>query len=98
MQTLAAVKGSTKQTVAYPQAAYTVFQFARLFGKERTWGYRMIYKGKVKVLPPDATISGDFMIPHSEVVRLLSGPVSYSDEIAGKAVPKKKQPKQKGRS
>jgi hypothetical protein len=76
--------------VAFPQAAYTVTQFARLFGKERTWGYRMLYAGKVKALPPEATISGDLMIPHFEVERLLSGAVPYSDEIAGKAVPKKK--------
>jgi hypothetical protein len=92
MQAQAVVKASNKQIVAFPQqqAAYTVAQFARLFGKEKTWGYRMLYANMVKVLPPEATRSGEFMVPHSEVERLLSGAVPYSDEIAGKAVPKRK--------
>lgn len=92
MQTEAAIN-NPKRIVPFPsqQAAYSVAQFACLFGKEKTWGYRMVYANKVKVLPPKTTRSGEFIIPHAEVERLLSGAVPYSDDIAGKTVPRKKQ-------
>jgi hypothetical protein len=98
MQNIANSGPDKKQIVArFPRAAYSIPEFSALFGREETWGYRMVYAGKVKVIPSDSVRGGN-MVPHSEVERLLSEAVSYSDEIAGKAVPKKKQPKQKGRS
>ena len=42
-------------------------EFASLFGRHYTWGYRQIYAGKVKVI----TNLGRIMIPRSEVDRLL---------------------------
>ncbi|MEO5913356.1 MAG: helix-turn-helix domain-containing protein [Luteolibacter sp.] len=49
--------------------AYTPQAFARLFGKEKTWTYRMVRKGKLKGI----TDMGDLRIPASEVERLAKG-------------------------
>jgi hypothetical protein len=83
----------TRQIIAFPRAAYPMRGFAALFGKEKTWAYRMMYAGKLKV----SVIGGEFMVPHSEVERLLAEATTYSDDIAGKAVPRKKQTNGKGR-
>lgn len=49
------------------RAALTPSEFAALFGKHQSWGYRRIYRGDVKVIIP----SGTMLIPASEVKRLL---------------------------
>jgi hypothetical protein len=49
------------------RAALTPAEFAALFGKHQTWGYRRIYAGDVRVIMP----SGRLLIPASEVKRLL---------------------------
>lgn len=46
---------------------YTPPEFAAVFGKERTWAYRQLYKGKVQAI----TELGRTLIPKSEVDRLL---------------------------
>ena len=89
MQSEAIVKPGKKQIVAFPRAAYSIPEFSALFGREQTWGYRMVYAGKVKVIPSD-DVRGGNMVPHSEVERLLSKAQTYNDDIAGKAVPKRK--------
>lgn len=43
-------------------------EFAAIFGKSQTWGYRQLYSGNVKAL----TGYGRILIPVSEVDRLLS--------------------------
>lgn len=43
-------------------------EFAAIFGKSQTWGYRQLYAGKVKAL----TGYGRIQIPATEVDRLLS--------------------------
>jgi hypothetical protein len=43
-------------------------EFAAIFGKSQTWGYRQLYAGKVKAM----TGYGRIMIPASEVDRVLS--------------------------
>ncbi|HEV2692913.1 MAG TPA: hypothetical protein VG347_08475 [Verrucomicrobiae bacterium] len=43
-------------------------EFAALFGKAQTWGYRQLYSGKVKA----TTEYGRIMIPASEVERILA--------------------------
>jgi hypothetical protein len=83
-----------RQTVAFPRAGYPMREFAALFGKEKTWAYRKMYAGQLKVIPP--SVAGEFMVPHSEVERLLSEAQPYSDEIAGKPVPRKATSKRKG--
>jgi hypothetical protein len=96
MQVEANTKPDKKQIVAsFPRAAYTIPEFSSLFGKEQTWGYRMVYDGKVKVIPSD-DVRGGNMVPHSEVERLLSKATTYSDDIAGEAVPRKATSKRKG--
>lgn len=42
-------------------------EFAKLFGKSQTWGYRQIYAGKVKTI----TEYGRILIPASEVEKIL---------------------------
>lgn len=53
--------------------AYTPTEFASLFGKQKVWGYRQIYKGRVKVLK---TV-GQILVPRSEVERILAGCEEY---------------------
>lgn len=48
-------------------------EFAALFGKHQTWGYRAIYSGKVKAI----TEYGRIQIPAAEVERILSSAGRY---------------------
>lgn len=50
------------------RAAVSPNECAALFGKQTTWGYRLIYEGKVKAIKT----LGRTMIPTSEVRRLLA--------------------------
>jgi len=94
MQNTANSKSGKKQIVApFPRAAYSIPEFSALFGREQSWGYRMVYGGKVKVIP-SGNIRGGNMVPHSEVERLLSKAQTYSDDIAGRAVPRQNKQKQ----
>ncbi len=49
------------------RAAVTPNEFAGLFGKQTTWGYRQIYEGRVRTIKT----LGRTLIPTSEVRRLL---------------------------
>lgn len=49
------------------RVAYSPAEFAGLFGKEQTWGYRQIYAGKVSTI----TEHGRILIPAAEVDRIL---------------------------
>lgn len=55
------------------KATYTPAEFAKFFGKERTWGYRQLYAGKVKAI----TKLGQTLIPQSEVDKLLASAERY---------------------
>lgn len=46
--------------------AYSPAEFAKLFGRERTWTYRLRDSGKIKVI----TDYGRMMVPHSEIARI----------------------------
>lgn len=48
-------------------------EFAALFGKSQTWGYRQIYAGKVKTI----TEYGRILIPAAEVERILGSASRY---------------------
>ncbi len=50
------------------RVAYSPAEFAALFGKEQTWGYRQIYAGKVKTI----TEHGRILIPAAEVDGILA--------------------------
>ena len=49
------------------RVAFSPGEFAALFGKSQTWGYRQIYAGKVKTI----TEYGRILIPAAEVERVL---------------------------
>jgi len=48
-------------------------EFAALFGKSQTWGYRQIYAGKVKTI----TEFGRILIPAAEVEKILATAERY---------------------
>lgn len=48
------------------RVAYDFDEFARLFGRDRTWTYRQVNAGKVRVIRG----YGKMMIPVSEVERI----------------------------
>jgi hypothetical protein len=50
------------------RVTFTPTEFARLFGKSQSWGYRQIYSGKVKTI----TEYGRILIPASEVNKILA--------------------------
>ena len=58
---------------ANDRVAFSPGEFAALFGKSQTWGYRQIYAGKVKTI----TEHGRILIPASEVERILGKAGTY---------------------
>ena len=97
MKAEATVNNEKQVVTVFPtREAHTMPEFAALFGREVTWAYRMKYAGKVKVIPSSAFLGGGDMVPHSEVERLRSQATTYTDEIAGKPVPRKATGKRKG--
>jgi hypothetical protein len=57
--------------------AYSPGEFAALFGKHQTWGYRQLYRGTVKAI----TQCGRIMIPRGEIDRLLRSAKRYNGKI-----------------
>jgi len=55
------------------RVAFSPGEFASLFGKSQTWGYRQIYAGKVKTIAQH----GRFLIPAAEVERILDKAGTY---------------------
>ena len=63
------------QTVTRMQrVTFSPGEFAALFGKSQTWGYRQIYADKVKTI----TEYGRILIPASEVDRILGTAGTYN--------------------
>ena len=60
----------------FDRVAFSPGEFATLFGKEQTWGYRQIYAGKVKTI----TEHGRILIPAAEVERILGEAGIYNGE------------------
>jgi hypothetical protein len=56
------------------QVAFSPGEFAALFGKQQTWGYRQIYAGKVNAI----TEYGRILIPAAEVERVLGTAGRYN--------------------
>ena len=48
--------------------AYTVIEFASLFGRSQTWGYRRIYAEEITALE----IGGRAMITREEILRFMA--------------------------
>jgi hypothetical protein len=63
------------------RAAYTPNEFAALFGHRATWGYRLIYSGRVRTIQN----LGRLLIPRSEIERLSDGAtVQYPGGLIGR--------------
>ncbi len=58
---------------ALERVSFSPGEFAALFGKQQTWGYRQIYAGKVKAI----TEYGRIQIPAAEVERILASAGRY---------------------
>ena len=56
------------------RVAFSPGEFAALFGKQQTWGYRQIYAGKVSAI----TEHGRILIPAAEVERILAKAGAYN--------------------
>ena len=61
---------------ATDRVTFSPGEFAALFGKSQTWGYRQLYAGKVKSI----TEYGRILIPASEVERILAEAGIYNGE------------------
>lgn len=61
-------------TVKFDRVAFSPGEFAALFGKSQTWGYRQIYAGRVKAI----TEHGRILIPAAEVERVLKSAHIYA--------------------
>ncbi len=59
--------------IAIERVAFSPREFAELFGKSQTWGYRQIYAGKVKAI----TRHGRILIPAAEVDAILKSAGTY---------------------
>ena len=66
------------------KVTYTPAEFAKVFGRERTWAYRQLYAGKVQAI----TEFGRTQIPKSEVDRMLKEAGRY---LGAKAKPDKRK-------
>ena len=64
------------ETSSLKRVAYSPGEFATLFGKSQTWGYRQIYAGHVKTI----TQHGRILIPAAEVDRILGKAGIYNGE------------------
>ena len=70
------------------RVAYSPGEFAKLFGKSQTWGYREIYRGNVKAI----TEHGRILIPAKEVERILESAGIYNGREKPKSAPAKTKP------
>lgn len=68
------------------RVAFSPGEFAALFGKSQTWGYRKIYSGAVKAI----TEQGRILIPAAEVERILATAARY-EGTKPKKVPQTKE-------
>lgn len=63
---------ATKTSDKTQRAAYSLNEAAGQFGKDRSWIYRMVKDGKIRVLKG----YGAMMIPASEIKRICEGGAS----------------------
>ena len=61
------------------RAAYSPSEFAALFGRSPTWGYRQLYAAKVKAISD----CGRLLIPRSEVDSFLNRKAEYNPVTTG---------------
>jgi hypothetical protein len=68
--------GAIRETSSPKRVAFSPSEFAALFGKSQTWGYRQIYAGKVTTI----TKHGRMLIPAADVDRILAEAGIYNGE------------------
>ena len=61
------------------RVAYSPTEFAALFGRSPTWGYRQIYAGRVRPIAD----CGRLLIPHTEVDSILARRREYDRAQGG---------------
>jgi len=66
----------TRERPSQKRVAFSPAEFAALFGKSQTWGYRQIYAGKVRTI----TRHGRILIPAADVERILAEAGIYTGE------------------
>lgn len=64
------------------RAAFSPAEFSALFGREMTWGYRLLYAGRIKAIRGMKPA----MIPRSEVDRLTTELAIYGEIPTGAEV------------
>ena len=57
----------------HEKPVYTVAEFAGLFGRHKSWAYRLIYAQRIKVIHK----FGKMMVPASEADEILSAATHY---------------------
>jgi hypothetical protein len=62
---------ATKRIKQGKRVSYSFAEFAGMVGKERTWVYRQVAKGRIRAI----TGFGAAMIPASEIERIFGGEV-----------------------
>lgn len=70
---------STKKTGK--RVSYSFAEFAEMVGKEVTWVYRQVYKGRIRAI----TGFGVAMIPATEIERIFGGLPTEADARCGAA-------------
>ncbi len=66
----------SRESSSPKRVAFSPAEFAALFGKSQTWGYRQIYAGKVTTI----TRHGRILIPAADVERILAEAGIYTVE------------------
>ena len=67
--------------------AYSPAEFAGLFSRHPSWGYRQLYAGKVKAV----TSLGRLLIPQGEIERLMATAEPYNPKPKKRKVQKAKR-------
>lgn len=60
--------------------AATLAEFAAMFGRDATWGYRQLYAGRVKTIRG----AGRLLIPLKEIERFAADTITYGETEASK--------------
>jgi predicted site-specific integrase-resolvase len=63
---------ATAKQTTIQRAAYSFSEAAKLFGKDRTWVYRHVKEGRIRVIRG----FGAMLIPASEIERICEGGAS----------------------
>lgn len=66
-------QGNDSPTARADKQAFNPTEFASLFGRHRSWSYRLLYAGLIQKLD----LPGRILIPRSEAIRLLTNMATH---------------------